>query len=282
MTPKEVEFEILVHSKQEREDKVSDLREWRRLKDNEEEAIALYADLGGDLDKYTTQMRTRDQMEMEYQCQRKRQKEIDLNPQRAREAAYAMTLERIRVTQAEERAMVQEMIRNIDLSNLEARVQASSNPKSITNTTGSQQASHVEADSSRYEEEMNKPSPEDIRRQFLAQAQDKARLLPARISRPIPSAEAGLSRHQEQENELSPERICGKSRAHIRARPAATTRMPTIITNVHPVPFETVASARNVRPSEPDISAPEASEDYFTPKIAIDQPHMGIDHHGVY
>lgn len=163
MTPKEQRFEHFISDMQARHDEISELREWRRLKDIEEEAVLLYHELGN-IVEYTRQMSTRDQMETEYQCQRKRQKAEDLNPWAT---ALKHGQERLRA-EAEERARDQERIR----SSFKARIQQASQQSGLTppkpekcgNT--SQAVPSTEAGSSRQQEPKIQLSAEEVRRQF--------------------------------------------------------------------------------------------------------------------
>lgn len=90
MTLKEQQFENFVNEWQAEVDEANDLSEWRRLKNHEEEAIALWYDVVGDLPEYTTRMRTLDQEDMEYQCQRQKQIKTNLDPLTAWNATFTM------------------------------------------------------------------------------------------------------------------------------------------------------------------------------------------------
>lgn len=226
MTAKQRQFEEYVNEQQARRDEISDLKEWRRLKDLEEEAIALYHDIGENLEKYTTQMRTRDQMEMELQCGRNKQieKDLSVNAQRALAAArsipYAMEQERIRATKARVQA------------DFKAGVEASmANTKIITNTTESQQASQkseltqskpkkhhntsqpvspTEAASPRQQQEKPKPSPAEICDQLQGQAPNQSQSPSATIGQPTcsgTSVRIGSSKQQEEKNQPSTEEV---------------------------------------------------------------------------
>ena len=110
MTPKEQRFENFVNDIQARHDEISDLNEWRRRKDLEEEAILLYYELDEDMEEFSRQMKTRDQQETEFQCQRKNKKAKDLDPRHSLECLQAMELEgqrRLRAEEAEERVREQ-------------------------------------------------------------------------------------------------------------------------------------------------------------------------------
>lgn len=133
-------FEQLVNEAQARHDELSALKEWRWLKDHEENAILLYHDLGGNLEEYTRQMATRDQMEMERQCRMIRDKKTNLDPKWARVELNNMRANRmhkLRAQEAEERARDQEMIKSDAVAQFKADVQASSDSlagtKIITN-----------------------------------------------------------------------------------------------------------------------------------------------------
>ena len=128
MTAKEERFERYVNDMQARADELGHLREWRRLKECEEEAILLYHQLDENLEEYSRQMRTADQMEMEYQCQRKKQKSDDLNPQKPLWHLYEMEMRRqgsIKVKEAEERAKDLEEVKIKAVADFKARIQAS-------------------------------------------------------------------------------------------------------------------------------------------------------------
>lgn len=156
MTLKEQRFEEFVDDIQARHDELSEIREWRRLKNHEEKAICLYHEVGEDLDTFSMRMRTHDQQEMEYHCQRKKQKDIDLDPIEASRKSNVRAQEYIQqyigAREAEKRARDQERIRNNAVAEFKAGVQASSDPvtnaKIITNTTGhSKQASNLSSNS---------------------------------------------------------------------------------------------------------------------------------------
>ena len=135
LTPKEQRFEEFVNGIQARHDKISELVEWRRRKDLEEEAILLYYELGEDMKEFSRQMKTRDQQEMEFQCQRRHKKAKDLDPRHSKECLRAMELEgqrRLRVEEVEERA--REQLRVEDAARAEFRIdmEASINPTANT------------------------------------------------------------------------------------------------------------------------------------------------------
>ena len=212
MTTKERRFEQFVNYMQARQDELSEFKEWRRLKDVEEEAISLYHEVGKNMEQFARQMRTRDQMEMEYQCQRKRQKAEDLNPQKALMFPMEMDLNRqdnIRAQQVEDRAREQERIKGEAVASFKAGIQASGGPvantKIITDAAGSQRASRQFA--------LTRAAPEDH----------------LNTSKPVSSTEAGSSRQHEQQQQqtLSAEEIPRQSQEETRLS-SATTTAPTL------------------------------------------------------
>lgn len=237
MTTKERRFEQFVNDMQARQDELSEFKEWRRLKDVEEEAISLYHEVGKNMEQFARQMRTRDQMEMEYQCQRKRQKAEDLNPQKALMFLMEMDSNRqdnIRAQQVEDRAREQEKIKGEAVASFKAGIQASggsvANTKIITDAAGSQRASQQFA--------LTRAAPEDH----------------LNTSKPVSSTEAGSSRQQEQQQQqtLSAEDISRQSQAGARLSSAATTTAPTL----QPASPEIAAPALGIR--TPTLQCPDA------------------------
>ena len=227
MTPKELQFEEYGNEQQAIRDEINDLKEWRRLKDLEEEAIALYHDLGENLEEYTTQMRTRDQMEMELQCGRNKQieKDLSVNSQRAWAAARsipsAMEQERIKVATASIRAdfkagveatMAKTKISTNATESQQASQQSEptrSKPKKHDNASQSGSSAEAGSPSSpRQQQERTKASPEEICRQLQGQAQNKTQSPPTTIGQPTcsrPSIGAGSFKQQEEKEQPSPE-----------------------------------------------------------------------------
>lgn len=221
MTAKQRQFEEYVNEQQARQDELSDLKEWRRLKDLEEEAIALYHDLDENLEEYTAQMRTRDQMEMELQCGRNKQieKDLSVNTQRAVAAArsipFAMEQERIKATkakvQADFKAGVEASMANTKISiNATGSQQASkqsevtqSKPKKHRKT--SQSVSSTEAGSPKQQQEKTKPSSEEICDQLQDQAPNKSQSPSATIDQLTSSGTpVGTSSSKQQEEKKQP------------------------------------------------------------------------------
>lgn len=198
MTLKEQRFEQLVNAVQARHDELSDLVEWRRRKDVEEEAITVYFELGQDLQLFIEKMRTFDQQEMEHQCQRRGAKLKCLYPERYPKQLRAWELrrqERIRTQDADERKREQEKINSVAVAKFKADVRASIHPiasaKCTANAAESQKASEeynfkqskpkyprgdnqtahsTKAGSSRQQEHKATLSDEEKRRQFVNQA----------------------------------------------------------------------------------------------------------------
>ena len=148
MTLKEQRFEQLVNAVQARHDELSDLVEWRRRKDVEEEAICVYFKLGQNLRLFIEQMRTLDQQEMEYQCQRKKTKLRCLYPEIFPEKPRPRELkrqERTKTQEAGERKREQQKINSVAVAKFKADVRASIDPIAsttcTTNAAGSQKAS---------------------------------------------------------------------------------------------------------------------------------------------
>lgn len=273
LTFKEQQFEQFVNDMQARHDELSVLREWRRLKDIEEEAISLYHELGKNLDEYKRQMRTRDQMEMEYQCQRKRQKSENLNPQTVLWKSQKRLHEYLGAKEAGERAKDQERIRSNAVADFKARVQASSDSVAdaniTTNAAGSQQASQ--------QSELIRSKPEKG----------------GNTSQSVSPTGAGSSRQQEQKTKLSEEELCRQFRDKVQLLQATTSTTPTVTATVRPIPPEAADSAQRTQAKEPDAALPAASEDPFEAELAAlpaasedrfkavlagYQPRMGIVH----
>ena len=74
MTLQEQQFEKFVNDMQAKHDEVSQVEEWRRRKDLEEAAILFYHELNEDLEQFGQRMRTPDQREMDFHCQRRNRK----------------------------------------------------------------------------------------------------------------------------------------------------------------------------------------------------------------
>ena len=202
MTLKEQRFEQLVNAVQARHDELSDLVEWRRRKDVEEEAICVYFKLGQDLHLFIEQMRTFDQQEMEYQCQRKKTKLRCLYPKMFPKEPRSWVLkrqERTKTQEAGERKREQQKINSVAVAKFKADVRASIDPiastKCTTNAAGSQKASEeyrvrqlepknprsdnqaaysTRAGSSRQQEHKATLSVEEKRRQFGNQVRSRA------------------------------------------------------------------------------------------------------------
>ena len=243
MTLKEQRFEQFVNEMQARHDERSDLREWRRQKDVEEEAITVYHELAGKPPQVIwTDMYTEDQKDMEIQCERKKRKVEDLNPH---EAWKKMELDRqqaIIARQAEERARDEERIRIKFVEDFKAIVPASNHPltnmRIVTNAVESQQArqqseltpsepdeccdtnrrvSSAGVGSSRQEEQKQKFIEEGLCHQF----QDQARIRSedhCNTGQAMSSVEAGPSREQEPKPKLSGEEIRRQFRDQARSR----------------------------------------------------------------
>lgn len=257
MTRKEQWFEDFVNDEQAKHDEFSQLEEWTRLKVFEEEAVSLYNRLGGNLDEYARQMRTRDQMEMEYQCQRKRQKNEDIDPQRAFERTCAMTVAMERDRRAEENARHQERMRLEVVEEFKAGIQASThllaNMSIGTGAAKSRQASqHSELAPSKPEKDGN-------------------------ISLPLTSAGVGSSMEQEQEQKpkLSLEAIRRQFLEQVRGLPARTMTTSSKNPTVASLPPKTPTPAGKTRVEELDIAVRAAKEDCFE---AAYQPRTGMDH----
>lgn len=206
MTLKEQRFEQLVNAVQARHDELSDLVEWRRRKDVEEEAITVYFELGEDLQLFIEKMKTFDQQEMEHQCQRRGAKLRCLYPERYPKQLRAWELrrqEKIWTQDADERKREQEKINSVAVAKLKANVQASIDPiasaKCTANAAGSQKASEeynskqskpkyprgdnqaahsTKAGSSRQQEHKATLSDEEKRRQFVNQGRSCAEASP--------------------------------------------------------------------------------------------------------
>ena len=256
MTLKEQRFEDFVDNIQAKHDELSEIIEWRRLKNHEEEAICVYHEVGENLDMFSARMKTHDQQEMEYHCQRKKQKDKNLDLVEASRLSYARAQEYTGAREAEERARNQERMRSNAVATFKAGVQASSDPvtiaKILTNTT--QQASQ--------QSEHKKSKPEKH----------------GNTSHPVSSLGTGTSRQQEQKTKLSKEEICRQFLDQVRALPATTnrTKMPLTTANVEPVPPAIAALAREARPKELNVAVPAAREDSFKAELAGYQPRMGI------
>ena len=225
MTLKERHFEEFGNEQQATKDELNDLKEWRRLKDYEEEAVALYHDLGENLEEYTAQMRTRDQMEMEFQCGRNKQidKDLSVNAQRALAAArsipYAMEQERIKVTrekvQADFKAGVESSMANTKISTNATGSQQASKQSEVTRSkpekhdSTSQLVSSTEAGSPR-QQETTKPNLRGTHDQLRSQAPDQSQSASATIGQSNCSGTSvgvGSSKQQEKKKQPSAEEI---------------------------------------------------------------------------
>ncbi len=115
MTAKEQKFEDLVNARQAEYDVESQEREWARCRELERNAICLYRkyqERRQSLDAWAKQQRTDDQHEMEFRCQRNRQKREDLNPQKALAHLRAMESggEKVSLDEAVERVKMAEVV----------------------------------------------------------------------------------------------------------------------------------------------------------------------------
>ena len=75
MTAQEERFEIFVNERQASHDISAEFEEWKRCRDVEKEAVTVFHEVGGDMNKYLRRMLTKDQAEMEFRCQRRREME---------------------------------------------------------------------------------------------------------------------------------------------------------------------------------------------------------------
>ena len=78
MTAQERRFEDFVNERQALHDISNERKEWTRCRDVEEEAIVIFHEVGCDLSEFLTKMLTYDQEELEFQCQRRKEKEWKL------------------------------------------------------------------------------------------------------------------------------------------------------------------------------------------------------------
>ena len=230
MTFKEQRFEQLVNAVQARHDEIRDLIEWRRRKDVEEEAIAVYFELDKDLPLFIEQMRTFDQQETEFQCQRKGEKLKNLYPERFPlhlRPAEVERQERIRRQEADKREREQQRINSVAVAKakFKADVQASIHPitstKRTTNAAGSQKASEeykrsdnqtacsTGAGSSRQQEHKTTLIDDEKRRQFLEQVRSHAEASRSN-SQTASTTGVGSSRQQELKATLSDEEKCSQ------------------------------------------------------------------------
>lgn len=156
LTAKEQQFEVFVSKEQALEDEYREREEWRRLRNLEEAAAGLCYELGENMEEFSKQMKTRDQMEMEFQCQRKSQKALDLNPEVSREKQFQRyaewSFQRYAEWLAGESTRDAERIKSRAREEFKARVQASNDPSVKTKTTAnaanhSKQASNIMSDS---------------------------------------------------------------------------------------------------------------------------------------
>lgn len=227
MTLKEQRFEKFVNDMQARQDLISEFKEWRRLKDLEEEAIVLYHELGQDQEEFKSQMMTRDQMDMEFQLQRKRKKAENLDPEMARSFLFMMFLDRqqnLRAEQAEqrerdekERRAREESIKCKKKADFHAGVQASSvlmvKTDIIANAAGLQQRSQqTELTRAKPEKDNNSSRPVTPTGIRLTRDAPKEHI---NISRPVSDTKASSSKQQEQESKPSPEEIRRQFKAEV-------------------------------------------------------------------
>ncbi|CAD6589463.1 MAG: hypothetical protein ASARMPREDX12_003844 [Alectoria sarmentosa] len=276
MTLKEQWFEQFVNEMQARHDELSDLREWRRRKDVEEAAIAHYHDLGGNILLADTRLRMKkfDQEDMEIQCERKKRKADNLNPQRAWEKMELDRQQAIKAREAEERARDEERIRIQFVEDFKAIVPASSHPlantRIVTNAVGAQQARQqseltpLELDgccipnkripsagegSSRHEEQNQKFTEAELCHQF----QDQARIRSEDHCNPgqaMSSVEAEPSREQEPKQKLSGDEIRRQFRDQARSRAEEQRRSSQAILSVEAGPSEEQEQKTKLSPEE--------------------------------
>ena len=253
MTPREQRFEDFVNGIQARHDEVSELSEWRRRKNHEERAILLYHQVGEDMEEFSRQMKTLDQQETEFQCQRMNDKAQVLDPRRSLEKLREMELERQQILRAEEAKEVEERAREQlkiqDAARLQFRieVEASTNPMAntdlVTNAAGPQHAhqrsklaqsrlmeslnsnqalSSTGADSSRQQAQKRRPNDEEIRRQFFEQVRSRS-VIPHNDKQTAPLTGLGSSKQQVQETTLSEQESRLQVHCHVQPAPTRTT-----------------------------------------------------------
>ena len=250
MTQKEQWFEQFVNKIQARHDESSDLREWRRRKNHEEEAILLYHELGGNLQDYAALMETRDQQEFEYQCQRDKQKSKNLDPNEASRLFWARSQEWSMADKAEKEAREAEekeekatRIRINFARQVKAQAQASSNlvihSEIITNAAGSQPPIQ--------QSELKQPKPEKH----------------GKVSQSVCSTGAGPSKQQVRKTDRNDKDICRQFYEQVQAvspektEEQATATTTAIVTSA-PLKTDAVAPLRVDKLNRP-ITAAEAA-----------------------
>ncbi len=173
MTAKEQKFEDLVNARQAEYDVESQEREWARCRELERNAICLYRKyqkLGQSLDAWAKQQKTDDQHEMEFRCQRNRQKREDLNPQKALAHLRAMESggEKVSLDEAVERALRAFWHQ---LQSLVSTTRLDSPRPEEQETLLSPQVSPTSGNSASEDEQERRRSQEAIRLEFKAKTQ---------------------------------------------------------------------------------------------------------------
>ena len=198
MTAQEERFEDFANEMQASHDISAELDEWKRCKKVEEGAIAIYRQFDGDKDKLLRTITTYDQAEMEFQCQRKNEKEKVLRQlwamerQRMEAAAMEEAATMNDAAAVDEATAVEEASASTEAArreNFRAKAMSSlmANKEFIPNAAASHQARQQEPPASNQTVPPKKTGPssqqvqkttrsdEEIRRQFKTAVESRRR-----------------------------------------------------------------------------------------------------------
>lgn len=280
LTAKEQQFEVFVSKEQALEDEYREREEWRRLRNLEEAAAGLCYELGENMEEFSKQMKTRDQMEMEFQCQRKSQKALDLNPEVSREKQFQRyaewSFQRYAEWLAGESTRDAERIKSRAREEFKARVQQASQQYNVGQSKpeehgdAGQPVSSTGVDSARQREPKPKVTADELRREL----RDQGVLLSENrdsTDQPVSSTGAYLSMQQERETELNTKEKCRQFRDQIRSLPAITNVTMTqtrTTTNVRPAAAEASVFAGNTCVNQLQTVVPEARQGSFGAEFA--------------
>ena len=235
MTAQEERFEDLANEMQASHDIFAELNEWWRCRKVEEGAIAIYRQFDGDRDKLLQTISTHDQAEMEFQCQRKNEKE------KALRQLWAMERQRMEAATTDDAAAVEEAAASTEAASstvtaakLDFRAKAMSslmaNTEFIPKAAASQQARQQEPPASNQTVPSTEPGPssqqvqktarsdEEIRRQFKTAVESRRRAQ-SNDNSTLSSNEASPSTQQRQTTALGQEVTPAES--HRQVQPAS-------------------------------------------------------------
>ena len=226
MTAQEERFESFVNGEQAFHDILVEHEEWLRCKAVEEEAVKVYDRLNGDMHEYVRRMATIDQHEVEFQCTRKKNKELLL------QQLWGMEQQRMQLEEAT--ASAQSAARE------DSRARATSpliaETESVPAATVSQQARQQEPPVSNQTGPSTQPSSSsqqvqkktrsdgEVRREFKTAVEARARAQSNDNQAPSSSG-AGPATQRDQTTARSQEVTPAQS--HRRVQPASRNSQPT-------------------------------------------------------